>query len=315
MSYLFLPRMLEKSINGLIVTGIITLCFGLLGQSHWLLDLHAHFRVYHFFLFLLLAFASLLFRRYAQLAICSAFVLFLAGTFLRFYWPHRQQFDEAEGLRICSINLLSSNDRHDEVKEYLHENNFDIVVVQELNKSWEKALIPLRNKYPYLEFRSRDDNFGIGIMSKLPFNALESLELKPRDLPTLVATVLFKHKPLTLITTHTLPPVGTADFTSRNAQFEQLNALIRSSENELILIGDLNSTDFSPNFDLLIRDTGLTDTRLGHGMQPSWNAHFRLLSIPIDHAWISGGLQTLVRETGPDLGSDHLPIVVEIDWR
>lgn len=305
--------MVERSINAGIVFGIITLSFGFFGQTHWALDILSHFRVYYLFFFLFLSCVSLIFSLFAQLAVSGAFTIFILSTLLRFYIP-LPDTDDRVGLKVCSINLLASNQQYDKVLNYISEEGFDIVVFLEMNERWKQNLNILQNDFPYKELRPGETNFGIGIMSKIPLTEVATIGLSSQDFPTLVAKMMHENRPLTLIATHALPPVSTAKFETRNRQFLQLNQLVRSAAGEVLLIGDLNCSGFSPNFELLTRQTSLTDTRIGRGVQPSWKAT-PLIRVPLDHALVTDGIETLSRTTGPDVGSDHVPVSVEIDWK
>ena len=62
----------------------------------------------------------------------------------------------------------------------------------------------------------------------------------------------------------------------------------------------------------LIRQTGLRDSALGFGVQPTWPAGMLLARIQIDQCLVSEDLKVVRRDVGPDVGSDHLPLVVEL---
>jgi endonuclease/exonuclease/phosphatase (EEP) superfamily protein YafD len=77
-------------------------------------------------------------------------------------------------------------------------------------------------------------------------------------------------------------------------------------------VGDLNTTPWGHAFRALVLDSGLRDSSRGFGFQWSWPASFWPLGIPIDHALVSDGVNVLDRRMGPSIGSDHLPLVVDI---
>ena len=83
----------------------------------------------------------------------------------------------------------------------------------------------------------------------------------------------------------------------------------------MVLLGDLNCTVWSPYFGRLVRDSGLKDSSRGWGVQPSWPAGNWLLRIPIDHCLHSPEVRVVRRGIGPDVGSDHFPVIVEMQLR
>ncbi len=56
----------------------------------------------------------------------------------------------------------------------------------------------------------------------------------------------------------------------------------------------------------------LATTVSGFGLKPTWPTSLPLLMIPLDHCLLSPGLRVTSFEVGPRVGSDHLPVLVEI---
>src|SRR5262249_6462450 len=85
----------------------------------------------------------------------------------------------------------------------------------------------------------------------------------------------------------------------------------RDAGGSRIIIGDLNSTDGSAHFRDLLRVSGLRDSRLGFGRQPSWPT-MGFYRIAIDHALVSDDLAVVDRRPGPNVGSDHFPLILDL---
>lgn len=118
--------------------------------------------------------------------------------------------------------------------------------------------------------------------------------------------------PLHLLATHPLPPGG-ADYAAwRNEQLANVAHFIGAVEGEAVVIGDLNTTPWSPYFKQLCRDADLRDSAKGFGLQVSWPTFCWPLGIPIDHCLVSPAIGVVDRRTGPNIGSDHSPLIVEL---
>jgi endonuclease/exonuclease/phosphatase (EEP) superfamily protein YafD len=78
-----------------------------------------------------------------------------------------------------------------------------------------------------------------------------------------------------------------------------------------MVLGDLNLSPWSPYFGDLLSSAGLRDSREGFGIQASWPTAVPLLRVPIDHVLYSPEVVINHRQIGPDVGSDHLPVVVD----
>jgi endonuclease/exonuclease/phosphatase (EEP) superfamily protein YafD len=80
----------------------------------------------------------------------------------------------------------------------------------------------------------------------------------------------------------------------------------------VLVMGDLNATPWSRPFRRLLRRSALCDSRAGFGVQASFPAASTLLRLPIDHLLASCGVGVRARRIGRDVGSDHLPVIVDV---
>ena len=158
----------------------------------------------------------------------------------------------------------------------------------------------------------RDDNFGIGLFSKIPPNSMTVQYFGEVDVPSILASLSIKNKSLDVLFTHPVPPVSQSYFNWRNEQLSEI-ASLRSQFNEnLVVVGDLNTTSWSHHFKDFIEKMKLRDSREGYGLQISWPAMFPFLGITIDHCLVSRNILVLNRKIGPDIGSDHYPVYIEL---
>ena len=97
----------------------------------------------------------------------------------------------------------------------------------------------------------------------------------------------------------------------RNDHLDSLANTSRLIQGPVMLIGDLNLSTWSPYFDDLIKTSGLKDSRKGFGIQATWPVKFPLLRIPIDHCLVSPSVSISNWARGPDIGSDHFPIIID----
>ena len=89
---------------------------------------------------------------------------------------------------------------------------------------------------------------------------------------------------------------------------------MRSSNDPAIVSGDFNATPWAPAMLALRRETGLAPIATGFAAPPTWPALLpRFMRAPIDQVLVSPDLRIRSASTGPRCGSDHLPLVVEID--
>ncbi len=74
------------------------------------------------------------------------------------------------------------------------------------------------------------------------------------------------------------------------------------------MVGDFNATLWSAGLRAFLSDTGLH----GFDTRAAWPVWLGFVGIPIDHAFTSADLRILDIETGPDIGSDHRPVMIDV---
>lgn len=303
--------MKAKVFWGMFVLGLLPFLLGFLGKYHWILDGFSHFRVYYCFYFMFLGVCSLILKLKKE-AIAGLVFFLLSGIGLVKYYIPIDQVDSVTDIKMISINLLSSNNNSDKVLDFIINEDPDLIVLQEVNQKWDTYLSSLGSTFPFKLTEIREDNFGLVVLSKVELIDPEKIILSSIDVPSFYFKINKNGKETHLIATHPLPPIGTDYFDYRNEQFTNLNEMVKTLNGRTVLIGDLNTTSFSPNFSRITDGTSLRDSRLGFGLQPSWNAQIPFISVTIDHILISKEIMVTNRMVGPDIGSDHFPVIIKI---
>ena len=100
----------------------------------------------------------------------------------------------------------------------------------------------------------------------------------------------------------------------RNEHFAVLAEYAANQSGEVVLIGDLNATVWSPWYRRLTRQAGLREAQLERGYRATWSPYDLplFLGLPIDHVLLSDGFTSVERSYPPRMSSDHRPIVTGI---
>ncbi len=289
----------------------------LAARLHWSFDLATHFRAQYAGAGLLLAVGLLLCRRFSATLAPLTIGLINFAYVAPFYLPTDEPAPpppDTKRLKIVSLNVYAGSKSYDEVLGYLHEAKPDLVVFTELTFAWQEKLKTLGAEYPEQHFAPRDDAFGIGLIAKPKLNDVR-LDLLGGQ-THVRATCDIDGRTVTLFGVHPFPPMGARAAAARNEAFASLNRQLRDLKGAVIVVGDFNSTSWSPHFADLLDGTRLRDSRLGRGVQPSWSTtHPWPLRIPIDHMIVSPEMHVFERRLGPAVGSDHLPVEMEFSVR
>jgi len=284
---------------------------GFLGRFSWILDLFSHFRVQYMLGLLVpgvLLFAG---RRRKTASVFLALALVNLVTVLPLYvgGPGKQE-EATPVLRAMLLNVNTRLGDADRVQEVIAAADPDILVLEEISSRWMSALAPLADSYPHSLTRTREDNFGIGLFSKLPLVESEVAYIGDAHMPSILATVRTGQADLRVIGTHPVPPIGQGCSWWRNDQLDRLPGHIRT-DLPVLLLGDLNVTPWNYHFRRLLARSGLRDSARGYGVQPTWPHHNPLLRIPIDHCLHSEDIVIVDRTIGESASSDHYPVLVD----
>jgi endonuclease/exonuclease/phosphatase (EEP) superfamily protein YafD len=291
---------------------------GYLGELHWYLDLTSHFKRQY----LLVGVVTLVCgwwgdRRWrkALIGVSLLCVVLNLVEIVPWYLPQKATtLPSAVPLRLLHSNVLVRNRQYASVISLVRETKPDIAVFQEVNAGWLTALEVIRDQLPYTYAEPDAVGFGNVIYSVLPLEQPSVQFLGQTKVSSLVAQVRKGAQSVTLITTHPPPPIRAALFQSRNQLLTAIAPYVRSQTSPVILLGDFNISLWSPYYKRLEADSGLRNSRAGFGLLPSWSprAWLSLLAIPIDHCLVSPGITVLKTQTGRNVGSDHLPLIVDV---
>jgi endonuclease/exonuclease/phosphatase (EEP) superfamily protein YafD len=133
------------------------------------------------------------------------------------------------------------------------------------------------------------------------------------DRPYVVAKVAAPGVTPLVVGVHPASPSEDAeDSQERNHQLDHIGTTVKGVAGPVIVAGDFNVTPWSPHFRDLLATTGLRDAGAGQGWIPTWPIRLGPAGIPIDHILIRGQVAVAGLRRGPDIGSDHYPLVADL---
>lgn len=292
-----------------------------LAYSYWPCELASHFQVQYVVVLYAAATLFAVGRRFASAS--AALCVALVATYvylLPLYVSPSKSIDHTIAnpvtpLRIVSSNIAFFNPRQSMLIDLIVHEQPDVVLLYEVSPAWLKTLQALQATLPYHEIHPREGHPGLAIFSRLPLEHVEIVNVGQVPSPAILARLKMPSNSdttLTLVGTHPDPPISADQTLDRNDQFIWLIDLINDQPRPLAVMGDFNTTSWSPIFTRLLRDTNLRDSRLGYGVSASWHSQIPPLRIPIDHCLVSDEIVVQRREVGPYIGSDHYPLVIEL---
>ncbi|MSR57746.1 MAG: hypothetical protein EXS05_08740 [Planctomycetaceae bacterium] len=285
---------------------------GFAARWWWGFELASHFRGQYFWGLLVGTALLFYFRRWYLAAVGAGLLALHVVVLSPLYLPTEARPAGSARLRVLSLNVLVSNTDYARTVDFVREADPDIAVFLEVTPPWGRELTALDDGWPYSFTHADAGFFGVAIYSRLPLDE-RRLEQLSQACPAIVARVTLGGQPVTIFGVHPNRPMLGAGAVMRDRQLKVLADLVDAEPGAKIVVGDMNVTSWSPGFTDFLARSGLRDSRLGLGIQPSWPSMFpALLRIPIDHCLVSPEVEVVARRVGPSLGSDHLPVIADL---
>lgn len=284
------------------------------------LEIFSHFQVQYFSLVLLFTGVACLLRHFRVLLaalFCSA-ILF--AQLLPWYIP--SNIGLPTNYRTLVANLNFGNDDAVQTLSLINVEQPDLALFIEVSQAIKTQLEVLQTTLPYSTTIASDS--GIVLYSKYPLTNVHLQQFGLYARQSLVVRLEIDGQPLSVIAVHPFPPIGQKMFESRNTLLADLGTYIQNQTVPVILLGDLNTTMWSPYYQAFIQQTNLKNARKGFGIYPTWpvTSYFNVsefvqmlikpLQIPIDHCLVSSQIKVTNMHTGAETGSDHLPVITEL---
>ncbi|QDU37935.1 Endonuclease/Exonuclease/phosphatase family protein [Maioricimonas rarisocia] len=305
---IWLRRLFSLVVLGLMLVTTI----GWFGQYSYLADLTAHFRLQYLLLAVPLTLLLASMRQWKSASAGLAVVLINAGCIAPLFGTSPASVTAGTTpLKVIAVNVHVMNRNHAPLQEWVRSEQPDVIIVSELSTAWSTAMDELSDLLPHQFERLDNGNGGLGLYSRFPIEESEWHLLGDVNYAGRIR-ITVDGVPVTLFGVHTYAPFHRWMSEMRDYQFGQLADLVNQTDTRVIVAGDLNATTWSAGLKQMLAATGLIDTRVGFGLQPTWPDAAWPLRIAIDHCLVSDGITTVDRQVGPAIGSDHFPIVADL---
>lgn len=238
--------------------------------------------------------------------------------------------DDSNRISLLIYNVLSDNRKVAALQELIREKDPDLILLSETTQWWLEQLEGLEDNYPYTLLQPQENNYGMLLYSRLELVNPEIRFLIESEVPSLRSQVRLPSGTLvTLYGVHPRPPGLSlpeeevdegeederADSDKRDAELMLVAKEVKKlGDVPVIVAGDFNDVAWSHTTHLFQRIGGLLDPRVGRGLLNTFDTRSRLLRYPLDHAFASRHFLLVDLLRLPDIGSDHFPLLVSLDY-
>ncbi len=233
----------------------------------------------------------------------------------------RVRGDENRDDRIVLMmtNVMMENEQHHRLLDTITRFDPDVVLAVEVDRKWDAAMEPLLERYPHAVRHPLDNYYGMTLLSRLELVEPRVEHLVQEDIPSIHTQVRLRSGvTIAVHGLHPRPPEPLRDQPSspRDAELVLMGRALREDgeSQPTIVAGDLNDVAWSPTSELFVRLSGLLDPRVGRGFYNSYNARNPLFRYPLDHVFHSTHFKLVRIERLPRIGSDHFPILIELQY-
>jgi len=241
-------------------------------------------------------------------------------------------------LRVITFNVYSLNQRPEDVALWLREQNADLVLLQEISDIQAPTLTTnLLDIYPY-QAAENVDNGSIAVLSRYPILSAEMFTINAESGAQQRLTLDVNGQIIAVYNIHVANPIGELaaseqessnplialgqryDATERNNGIRSLLERLAAEPYPYIVTGDFNMGDNDVMHDEMAAVMGDSFDEAGEGSGATWPAESADEPLPdflppllrIDYIWHSAHFRAAAAEVGPELGSDHLPVLATL---
>lgn len=226
-------------------------------------------------------------------------------------------------LRIAYANVNAWNQPSPAALGWFESTGADAVAIIECSQEWVDALRAASSAegatWPHVVVRSGDHPIaGIALLSRHPLRDAQAITSPAGRFPMIDAVVEAPAGPVRIMVAHPVPPVGLSAVTMRDAEISWLAQRCASSSLPTVIVADFNDTPFGAAIRGFAASSGMRSAASVSGLVTTWPARVggvpwpAPLRIAIDHGFVSRSIAVAALSAGPDIGSDHLPLVIDI---
>ena len=292
-------------------TAALATVLGFLGGVWWPLDVLADWR---FILVAILAVAAVATgfgysRISAMVFLVAAIVnaLLIAPMWLE----EQPTLTAGDRVRVISIDIGFAPDVRQRVIEWVHTAEGDVVVLANAGGTWEPAIEGL----PY-----RIVNDDPGLTSGTVVLARNGIPVTVEEVPAtlgavdIAISVPLADRDVTFYAVSVERPVGANASAERLDAFAAINGTLRRTSAPTVVVGNLEASRWSHAFETISAELVNSEDGFGYmATYPSFDLPVvgEWFGIPVDHAIYTGPITVTHRRVGPNVGTDHRPLLVD----
>lgn len=313
---------------------VVSLAAASLHLRFWLLDIYASFTP-QIFLFAITLYIVLV-ALYGRFIILEGWIacwrsiglkeaaMFAASTFFTFYIVTSSvtiirpvpQNTINHNLTVGTYNKLYKNDEIYNAAYFFKNKKADVIAMQEADPRFVEETRNILG-YDYVEKTDCDcsaQDTEVAIISKYPLENTKVVAQHKNGAIIRTEVKVDYDTKVAVYALHIPPPFNSEWYGLRNEFFSKLSQKLEEDKMRSIVMGDFNTTIFSPVMQEFIKTNQYELDNMSETVWPecSWNGYSDVACARIDHVFVSRQFGVGRSYIGEGYGSDHKPVVVEL---
>lgn len=299
----------------------------LVRNDYWIFRIFEFPRYQKWWIALILLMAGVIDYHYDQTVILLVAVVCISGAFIYLsilifpftvFAPRHIRSNrnpQCGHLRVIVSNVYQYNREKERLIHEIGRHDVDILLFVETDNWWSDQLKGAFGRdYPHQKLHPLQNTYGMLLFSKHPLDQAELRFLIQDEVPSITTVVRHPSGDLRFIAVHPEPPVPAENPKSTERDMELLKVALEAHNESLpvVVAGDLNDVAWSYTTRRFVERSGLLDPRRGRGMYSTFHAKYPWLRWPLDHVFCSPSFSLNRIRCLRYVGSDHLPIYVDL---
>jgi endonuclease/exonuclease/phosphatase (EEP) superfamily protein YafD len=233
-----------------------------------------------------------------------------------FQFKNSSKINTTAKIKLLSINVYQYNKNYAELINLVNEVEPDIFLAMETNDKWEAGLEDLGKRFKHHTLIPLENTYGMFFYSNMIIKEAIIHYFINEERPSIEAIIQTNEgSEFTFFGFHPPPPSPTEEVTSKKKDGELmiLAKRIKDIKMPVIVAGDFNTVCWSNIALLFSKISHLSDARKKRGFHSTFPVKPRIFRIPIDLVFHSKSIAVHTVKTLKDVGSDHLPFLVEFE--
>jgi endonuclease/exonuclease/phosphatase (EEP) superfamily protein YafD len=214
-------------------------------------------------------------------------------------------------VKVLALNLWRQNDDVEAVTELIREERPDVVALTELTPAWARALAPVLQRYPISASRPDERSSGIGLYARAYVSAPRVRRLVDGGRPVAEARLKLGERAASLLVAHPTAALLPGDRRAHERELTAIGDWARRRGPLVAVCGDLNAAPWTRTLRDVLTNGDLRAALPGDLVAGSWPALVPPLRVAVDGCLVGAGIRARA-ELGPRVGSDHLPVLIEL---